>query len=183
MTCKDFNERLYDYLDGGLSPGLEAAAREHLGECSRCRLALRREEAVAQSIGHALDQATTGLSLRPSTVRNLFRAEEAVRGGTWIRLWKWFVSVRLRPAGTSVALVAVLSVLLGLQTHRRGTEGSRAQTTESLRPELCVVDVPIQTRSHVFRRQNETVVDAMAPGVAIGRAHFKLHNVPSLKPL
>ena len=36
MTCRDVIERLWDYLDGELSPDQTQAVAAHLAECARC---------------------------------------------------------------------------------------------------------------------------------------------------
>ena len=195
MNCADFNGMLYEFLDETLSPELQAAVREHLRDCNRCRLALRQEKAVAQSIGQAMDRATAGLSLRPSTLRNVLQAAEQEAGpigasayretvspAVLARLWQWLTTIPLRPIGAGVALAGLL-LFLGLQAHRRANQSSGPGTNEPLRPAICIIDVPIQTSSHVFRRQNNTVVDAIAPSVAAGHARFTEQNVRPSKPL
>lgn len=36
LDCQGAVDRLYDYLDGELTPEVEAAVRAHLADCSRC---------------------------------------------------------------------------------------------------------------------------------------------------
>ena len=50
MNCRRFQHRLYEYLEGTLSPGAQAAAEKHLSGCAACRQALGAERQIAQSL-------------------------------------------------------------------------------------------------------------------------------------
>lgn len=36
MNCRDAANRLYEYLDGDMTPEVTAAVRAHLADCRRC---------------------------------------------------------------------------------------------------------------------------------------------------
>jgi len=174
MNCGEFNKRLYDYVDNTLESSVRASAREHLRNCDDCRRALLREQTVAQSIRHSLDRATANLSVRPETLRNVLEVSEPkpIRPNLLIQTWQWFISSPLRPVSAGAALLGAIVLLIGLQTHHQSAENATSQAAAQARQDTWVVDVPIQTQTHVFRRQNGTVVDSIAPGLAFGHASF-----------
>jgi predicted anti-sigma-YlaC factor YlaD len=174
MNCHDFNDRLYEYLDEALSHEDRAAAREHLRQCVDCRRALLREKAVAESIRHSFDRATTGLTVRPETHRKVLEALESTSApsSAWLPAWQRWISIACRPVGAAAALLAGLVLFLGIQFHRQAGQGSGLQATDRGDCDTCVIDVPIHTQTRIFRRQNSAVVDAIIPNVTIGRAYF-----------
>jgi hypothetical protein len=174
MNCQEFNDRLYDYVDETLGSEAQAAAREHLRQCGECRRAVMREKAVARSIRHSLDRATAGLSIRPEMLRNVLTASEskAIRTNILVQIWEWFISKPLRPVGAGAALLGALVLMAGLQARRPPTENSASRAVTEARQNAWVIDVPIQTQIHVFRRQNGTVIDAITPSVVFGHARF-----------
>lgn len=44
MSCTEVLERIYEYLDGELTPDVEAHIREHLAMCRKCYPHFRHEE-------------------------------------------------------------------------------------------------------------------------------------------
>jgi len=174
MNCQNFNERLYDYLDNTLPGDLKSGFQEHLQECDQCRQALLREKAVAQSMRCSLNRATAGLSLHPQTLRNPRAACEPkpVSPNSLTLSWDWFISNPLRTLGAGAALLGALWLLVGVPALRHGAGDSGSQAIADSLHVACVIDVPIQTQSHLFRRQNGAVVDAVSQGMAVARAGF-----------
>jgi anti-sigma factor RsiW len=171
MNCADFNDRLYEYLDGTLDSESQAAAREHLRQCGDCRRVLSQEQAAAQSIQRSLERATAGLSLRAATLRAARAARESpVPAQLWLRPWQWFMVSSFRPAGAALACLALL--ILGMQVYRHAAERSAPQAAAQAAPGSCAIDVPFQATVHLFRTQGDAVVDAIAPSAAVGRARF-----------
>jgi Putative zinc-finger len=184
MNCQDFNNCLDEYLDKILGAADQAAAREHLRQCAACRRALHREETAARSIRRSLDRATAGLWLRPETRRAILKeaASRATLSSAWKRAWQWYIASPLRPAAAGAALLAVLLLLIGIPLLHRSRNDSR-QTIAGSAGDNCVIDVPIQTHTRIFRLEKGTVQDAMDLGVAVGRARFPDNNERSSKAL
>jgi anti-sigma factor RsiW len=178
MNCEIFHGLLYEYLDETLDAEVKAAAREHLGQCDACRHAFLREQALAKSMRQTLDRATAGLSLRSGMRQSVLRALELkpAPSNAWSRAWQSFISIRIRPAGAAATLLGLLflflGVFLGIQYYRQTAKDSDFQTTAQTGHYACVIDVPIQTQTHVFRRQDNTIEDAVASGASIGHAGF-----------
>jgi hypothetical protein len=121
-----------------------------------------------------LDSATANLSIRSETLRNVLEASERkpIRSNLLIQTWQWFISSPLRPVSAGAALLSVMLLFVGVQAYRHRAENSDLQVATQPLENTWVVDVPIQTQTHVFRRQNGTVVDSIAPGLAFGHARF-----------
>ena len=83
MNCNNFKLVLHEYLDETLRAEVQAAAREHLDQCSDCRRAVRREETFAKSIRHSLERAIAEVSLGPEMRRNILKALESKSADTW----------------------------------------------------------------------------------------------------
>lgn len=184
MNCRDFNDRLYDYLDDTLDSDVHARIDEHLRECADCRRALGREKGLAESIKASLEHATVNLSLRPETLPNLLveRTPSPSPAGVFIRAWQWLIACPVRPASAGAVLLAALVLFIGLEARHQPAENSGSQAAIMAEENACVIDVPIQNEVHVFRRQNGTVTDVVTPGVAAGYARF-VEPENSAKPL
>lgn len=175
MKCQEFNERLYDYLDEALPGDVQARAREHLSECRDCRRALQREQAVAHSIQQSLGHATARLFISPEGRRRILGAWKSgpVPTHAWSLAWRWFNSKSFRFGGAGAALLgALLLLFLGFRTHRETAASSGSSATVEARQPTWVIDVPIQTQTHVSRQEGVVVIDAIASSVAVGHARL-----------
>jgi len=52
MDCRDIRESISAFVDGEASPGEEAAVRDHLASCERCRALERQMRAVGAGVRH-----------------------------------------------------------------------------------------------------------------------------------
>ncbi len=184
MNCEMFNGLLYEYLDETLDCELKAAAREHLGQCDACRRAFLREQALAKSMSQTLDRATAGLSVRPGMRQSVLRALELkpAPSNPWSRAWQSFISIRLRPAGAVATFLGVLLLFLGVHFYRQTAKDSPAHAIAQTGRCAWVINVPMQTQTHVFRRQDNTIEDAFASGTSVGHAGFFEDSKPQPKP-
>lgn len=163
MNCHEFNESLYDYLDGTLSPESQQAAREHLRSCASCQRALQREEASAQFLNQSLTRATAALSFRGiASARPVSRRPSLLAA---VRLW--FSS---HAWSTAIVTVVILGVaLFAFRSSHHPAAPARAQLNQFAGGSIAVIDVPIQITTHSFRQQDGTVMDALAPTLAYAR--------------
>jgi len=118
MNCLRFQHRIYEYLDGALSRGAQAAAEKHLSECAACRQALRAERQIGQSLSDTFRQTTDSLQLPQEVQRRVLAAladqrhtlaEERASVFSWGRLaWPLGLaaSVLLLLAGVGVFIFA-----------------------------------------------------------------------------
>ena len=163
MNCRAFRDLLHEYLDETLDPRAQAAARRHLEQCDACRGACLAEQALAASVRRTLGEAVAGVSLRPGMRRDILEALEARPGrrGAWAEALGRLAALRSRAA--LAALLAVAAASLCVVFYRRAPHPGAAQAR--MGPS---VNVPLLTRTHVFRLQGNTVVDSVVdePSVA-----------------
>jgi hypothetical protein len=99
MTCQEFDERLDDFVDGGLPPAATSEVEAHLVSCAFCR---ERERRLRQVLAHAASlprSVAPPRDLWPGIARQLDHE----------RSWSW------RSVGWSpVALAAAATVVIGL---------------------------------------------------------------------
>jgi anti-sigma factor RsiW len=159
MNCRRFQLRIYEYLDGNLSPGAKAAAERHLAECAVCRQALSAERQVAQSMSGTFRRATDPLQLPQEVRRRVLAALADQRCASaedqdavffWRRL-AW-------PLGLAAS---VLLLLAGIFIF---PQGPRPQT-DSLQPHLAAGGVLVQLSfvvpTYTFRQEGGFVIDAL----------------------
>ena len=185
MNCESFHGLLYDYLDETLDAEVQAAARQHLQECDTCRHAFLRERALAKSMGQSLNRATTGLLLRPEIRQNVLKALQSNPAPTnaWVYAWQRFSLNPIRTAGMAAALLGMLLLFFGIQYYRRVAKDLAPKTIAQTGHYTCVVDVPILTQIHVFRQQNNAVMDSIAADMGVAHASlYEAHEEPSPKP-
>jgi anti-sigma factor RsiW len=77
MNCRNFQKRLYEYVEGSLSASAQAAAARHLAGCNVCRQAVRQEQQLAQFMSSRLQRDTMALTLRPDIRNRILTASEA----------------------------------------------------------------------------------------------------------
>jgi len=179
MNCETFQSLLHEYLDETLEAGVQAAAQEHLRRCEACQRACRREQALAKSMGQTFARATAGLSVRPGLRQNVVQAleSEAIASNNWWSTWRRFISIR--PAGAVAALLGVLLLFFAVQYFRQPAKVSSSQTVAQASYPTYVIHVPMQTQTHVFRRQDNTIEDAIVSSTSVGRASFFEDREPS----
>jgi mycothiol system anti-sigma-R factor len=81
MTCSEVLERIYEFLDGELTPEVEQQIRSHLAGCKRCYPEFEHERVFLRF----LEKRALIEKAPPSLRRRIFRAlvdEEAARHDT-----------------------------------------------------------------------------------------------------
>jgi anti-sigma factor RsiW len=159
MNCRRFQHRLYEYLDGTLSPRAEAAAETHLSECAACRWALEAERRISQSLSEQLRRKTDFLKLAPEVQRRMVAAlakEQSARESDQGIVFFWRRLAWPLGLAASVLLLAA-GVFLHLRSSRQQTSPAQPRLAEGeVLVQLSYV-VPIYT----FRREGGFVIDAV----------------------
>jgi len=83
-----------------------------------------------------------------------------------------FFSTPARVVGASAVLLGILLLFAGIQFQWTMTRDPASQEIAQAGPGTYVIDVPIQTQTHVFQRRNNTLVDAIVPSAAVGHARL-----------
>lgn len=164
MNCRRFQNQLYEYVEGSLSAGAQAAAERHLAGCSACRQAVRKEQQFAQILSNRLRQGTESLTLRPDIRHNILtasRCKPASRGvvESIVDLWNRFAV----PAAIAVSLVLAVTFLLirhfsGVRMH--DMETARADG-RNLQPAVSI-QISCRLPTCTFRREGNLVVDTLS---------------------
>jgi hypothetical protein len=117
-------------------------------------------------------RATTGLSVRPGMRQDVLQAleSEPVASNNLWSAWRRFISIR--PAGAVATLLGALLLFFGVQYFRRPVKDSSSQTIAQTGHYTCVINVPMQTQTHLFRRQDNIIEDAVVSSTSVGQASF-----------
>lgn len=186
MNCENFNDRLPEYLEGALSTAEEAAAGEHVQKCEACQQALAQQEALAKSIRLSFHRETQRLSLRPETKRNILNAvkQPEFPPTAWENIQAFFAVLRRHSAWAGTVLLCLVLLISGRRFYLDWTKHSSAQATVTGDRITYVIDVPMQTEMRFYRRQNNTVVDAVVTEISVIDASFSeaMRSSPSSQP-
>ena len=159
MNCRRFQHRLYEYLEGSLSRGAQAAAERHLSGCVACRQALGAERETAQFMSGAFRRATDSLQLPAEVQHRVLAALAEQRPVRDQEQGSVFVWGRL---AWPVALAASVCLLLA-SLYLFPWDSSRQ--TGLAQPNLAGGDVSIQLSyvvpTYTFRREGGYVIDAL----------------------
>jgi hypothetical protein len=180
MNCETFNDRLPEYLEDTLSAAEQAAAREHLGKCAGCQQALAQQEALAKSIRLSFQLETQRLSLHPTTKQNILNAlkRREFPPTVWESLQAFFAVLRRHPAWVGSAFLCLVLLITGGRFYFGSGRHSSTQATVKNDRITYVIDVPIQTEVHVYRRQNNMVVDAIVTETVVINGSFSENTKP-----
>ena len=159
MNCRRFQHRLYEFLDGSLSPGAQAVAESHLSGCAACRQTLGAERQIARSLSGTFRRATESLQLPPEVQHRVLAAladqrRAPVQQQGTVFFWRQLAW----PVGLAAS---VLLLLAGVFLFPRGP-GSH---TGSPQPRLAAGGVSIQLSFvvpiYTFRQEGGFVIDAL----------------------
>lgn len=183
MNCEQFNDRLPEYLDETLSAAEQFAAREHIQNCPACRQALASEEAFAKSIRLSFERETQRLSLGAEARQNILRActqRELQPTSSWQRLLAFFMDSPWKPVWAGLVLLGIVLFISGNRLlHRQPVSLASFQPVARESADIYVVDVPIEAETHLYRRQENRVVDAVVKGATVINATFSESPSPA----
>jgi anti-sigma factor RsiW len=160
MNCQRFQELMFEYLEGSLSPAVSESAAAHVSDCPVCRAAVQQQQQFARSISTGLRQSIEALTLRPDAHRRLMdalREDRPVPAGgdgalSWWRSLVW-------PATVSAAIVLAAALMIGVPFGSRVPVAQTAQlarhdaeTSLSIRLSYCA---PIYS----FHQEGDLVID------------------------
>jgi len=152
MNCRKFQSRLYEYVEGSLSAGKQAAADEHLAQCHSCRHSVQQEQRRAQFLSAQFRQNTETLALRPEIRRCILASPDSVtRHNPFIGLWNRFAW----PLGIAASLMLFAMILLFNHSHSVRAEDSDASFAVS-------VQVSYHVPTSKFRKEGNLVLASMS---------------------
>jgi hypothetical protein len=158
MNCQDFQEQLFEYLDGTLPAVNNQEIEQHLASCLACREYLAKHQQLAKKISDHLCQSVESLALDRATRRRVLasvptRAALVPRQNFLAQLWP--------PLAWVTCLACLLAAGFILSNHFRGTRLS------SSGPRLSSAAVPVSVRvarveaTYTFRAEGGFVTDAL----------------------
>jgi predicted anti-sigma-YlaC factor YlaD len=152
MNCRHFQNRLYEYVEGSLSAGTQAAADKHLVACSACRQALRKEQQRAQFLSGQFRQRSETLALRPEVRRRILASPApAPVQNPIIDLWNRFAW----PLGMAASLLLVATILL--INHFSGARGDDPGA-----PSAVSIEASYRVPTCKFRQEGNLVLDTVS---------------------
>ena len=158
MNCRDFQDELFEFLDGTLSPDKRAGAERHLMECGACREAVRQHQQWAQSLPARFRQnSMPGAAPRSEAAHRVGACGQGQRAGGGAS------------APGDLALDRLAHGHRGGAAHRgriesRGPLRGRVQKAETARrpaPAVISIRVLYCDPTYTFRRENNQVIDAL----------------------
>jgi hypothetical protein len=164
MNCKRFQDRLYEYVEGSLSPARQAAADKHLARCTDCRQALRQEQQLTQFLSERLRQDAETLSLHPEGRQRILTALQHKSAPPmdrqsiihpWNRL-AWPLAV-----AASLLLIATLLLI----KHFSSARAPETKTLQSNGPDIhsaVSIEISCCVPTYEFRREGDLVVDTLS---------------------
>jgi hypothetical protein len=182
VNCETFNDVLPEYLDGTLLAAEQAAAREHVAKCGVCQLAVAKQEALARTLQHAFNREVERLSLSAKTreiVLDALKRQELEPTTRRERLLAYLTVPWWNPACAGFAFVCLLMFVFAGHFHVLPAGRSDLQPMARESGDSYVVDVPIESEMHFFRRRNGSVVDAVITEAGIISANFSRNTHPS----
>lgn len=153
MNCQEFQNELFEYVEGSLAAREQAAADEHLSQCSVCRQAVERERQAAQFLYEGFRQSVESLVLRTDVRRRILTALEGecaknVYGGGFIGFWNRFAW----PLGIAAALLLVAAIV-GIN-HFSGGRGVGPEAGS-----VVLIEDSYRVPIHKFRAEGNLVTD------------------------
>ncbi|GEM_PF-2147873 len=178
MNCREFQEQLFEYLDGTLYAEAQTAAAVHLAQCNSCRELLGAQQQFARIFSERLRQETESLKLSSRVRQNVVAEFEAgpISRASFVGWWQGLVW----PAGIAVALAFAAFLMIGapMTAHHQGNavnqDGRREAQAVSIRLSYCA---PV----YMFRREGNVVTDSLvcAPEAVDGTIWVSRNQKPS----
>jgi anti-sigma factor RsiW len=177
MNCRRFQNRLYEYVEGTLSAGAQAAAERHLAGCPACRVAVRREHEMAQALGTSLRQRVANLSLEPEVRQRILaaaRRQPATLGlmESLAGFWKRFAA----PAAIAMILLLVIASLMTAALFfgpSRQVVGTLSAESRNLPPAVSI-QISARVPTYKFHRENNYVTDTLSDETVVASGTLQL---------
>jgi predicted anti-sigma-YlaC factor YlaD len=186
MNCENFQDRLYEYVEGTFSSGECAKAEEHLAGCAACRRAAEKEQKLSQSLSNQLQQSSEALTLRPDIRRNILAAlrektTSPAIGKSLAGLWSYWLRLAVVPAS-----LLVIAALLAIHFHdTRGHQTFSVPVNPSAHnnPEIAVsVHMSYRLPTRQFHQEGNLVVDTLIDETVVASGTFQPGGKESVSP-
>lgn len=99
MNCREFNEYLYQFLDGELDSQVSQLVKDHLSACPLCRLELEQEKKTNSLIKDGIPKENAPYELKEEILKQITVLNE--------KKIRWSISPALKPA-----LIGIIGIVL-----------------------------------------------------------------------
>ncbi len=162
MNCRRFQNRLYEYVEGSLSAGTQAAADRHLARCTSCREAVGQEQRLTQILSERLRQGTETVTLHPANRQRILTACASIPAAdvdSVARLWNRFA----RPVGIAVSLLLIAAFLvISFFSSARVNETKEVRSDRRDIHSAASIEVSYRVPIYKFRKEGNLVVDTLS---------------------
>jgi len=160
MNCQDFQEQLFEYLDGTLPTGTHQDIDQHLAACLTCRQALAKHRQLARTLTDQLCRSVESVTLDAAVRCRILaalptRAAPADSEKFLAHLWRplaWAVGI---------ACLLVAGVLLGNYWFGARHDKSWIGPRVSSKPVPVSIRVARIETTYTFRKEGEFVTDTL----------------------
>jgi anti-sigma factor RsiW len=159
MNCARFQELLFEYLDGELSPDEQALAAEHLVGCPECRSLMGREKAAGARVTKAFQDRTAGLRLASGFEQRVVEGLKAEAPATAARMFDGLLAIVRRFALPAAAVVVATIFLARGYAPRDAVHHVSVQTGSEKVPTTVPVQAMIVSAVYTFRLEGDRVMD------------------------
>ena len=168
MNCQEFQDILFEYVEGTAPQKQRADADIHLARCAECNAAVRREKQVQQRLNSGLQQSVEALNLGSQERAQLLELFEAShqfsrhsQAQIFAELW-----VRVVAALGAAAVIAGLGVWVwraGVSPQISQETGPTPVTVQVSEPKPTIqIRLPGIASSYTFQQNGDFVVDTFA---------------------
>jgi len=181
MNCRQFQNDLFEYVEGSLPPAQRRAVDGHLATCPACRLRLAQEQQVAQTLAQAFQHHTAELTLPPDFAERLLATippkpvlrrpslAEVLNAG-WLRL--------LWPLALTAGLLLVC-----LPSARKFPAAPPAPAGGPPRPPEISIHSSVRLPAWTFRQEGQRVCDTLSYETIVANGTLPTGGHESLRPL
>jgi len=160
MNCHDFQEQIFEYVEGSLGPMASAATAEHLADCRQCRELLARNQDLDRALFRMCREDSESFTLRPETRRRILAAvgDQASSGSRfhhlreWWNRWAW-------PASIATSLLVAAFLIIGFPLGSRHTPTRQASPPAPHIPVL--LQLSLCTPIYTFEEEDNQVTDSL----------------------
>jgi len=171
MNCRRFQHRIYEFLDGTLSPRAQAAAEKHVAGCDACREAVEQQRQLARALSSNLKSSTESLHLPPAFQHRILAALASPPASRHkapaIQLLWGRLAWRLAIAGC-LLLVAVITVEFLHRPRDAGRQVARSQPHRA--PPAAFIRLTYSVPSYTFHSEDSLVIDSLTHRINVVNA-------------
>lgn len=161
MNCNRFQNEVFEYLDGALSPGARESAEQHLGQCEACRAVLQRQREVAQRLSKRFHKDTAAISLNAGAQRRILEAMADHSADSEERFSFASLLVRLAWVGGLAACIVLVVWLKGGFPSTARPLASRSSHSQEKSRVAISVDISYALPTCVSRQQGNEILDTL----------------------